>query len=406
MIKIKKKYNIIEYITLFAIIYLSSSFVGIAMNGTINLTLTIMITIISFLLNIKKIKFSTKMWLLILILITLTLISVLLNQDNLYDYIIFLIPLICGFIISNIIEPKLFIKYYDNILYFLSIFSIITFLIINIVPNLLNYFPITINQSGIVMKNLFFSVVYNNSYFNSNYGLFWEPGAYQIFVNIALFFQLFLFKTINKKRVAIYILTIVTTFSTTGYFGLFFLIIIYFLSNNNLGKKRIKNILYIFIFLFISYFIVKNLSENIYFKVFGKLEALFNSSLLTNNQSFISTNIRVNSLKIPLDAFLSNPLFGISFTKLNKLSLVYGQSMLTATPLNWFGLFGLPGGIIFIILNWNWVKNIEKKWYIKILLLLFLLFIVVTENFNRNAFYFLFLFIGMKDKIKRGIDYE
>lgn len=46
-----------------------------------------------------------------------------------------------------------------------------------------------------------------------NCGPFWEPGAFQGFINLSFFLNI-INSTLNKKRLLLYIITLITTFST------------------------------------------------------------------------------------------------------------------------------------------------------------------------------------------------
>jgi hypothetical protein len=59
--------------------------------------------------------------------------------------------------------------------------------------------------------------------FVRNQGCFWEPGVLQIFLNILLFMEGFIFKR-NKWIICLLIITIITTYSTTGILIMLFLL--------------------------------------------------------------------------------------------------------------------------------------------------------------------------------------
>lgn len=75
--------------------------------------------------------------------------------------------------------------------------------------------------------------------FVRNQGLFWEPGILQIFLNILLFLQFFVFQT-SKRKIATTIFIILTTFSTAG-----FLIMLIQILYKVKSLLSLKNFLYI-----------------------------------------------------------------------------------------------------------------------------------------------------------------
>ncbi len=76
-----------------------------------------------------------------------------------------------------------------------------------------------------------------------NYGPFTEPSRFQAFICLALIFELFnheLDRETNWKRVVIYLVTIVSTFSATSYIAVSFVIVAYFTSSQvslSIGKR-------------------------------------------------------------------------------------------------------------------------------------------------------------------------
>lgn len=372
------------------------------MKGTINLSIILLLLSINLIIKKNDVKFQSKDVFIFLLILLFTISTILINGDQLFDYIIFYIVLISAFFFSRIFSFETFIHSYVKIIYFISVFSLLTFTVLVVAPSLLEIFPKYTNSVGLNVNNIFFSVTYNSTYFKSNYGLFWEPGAYQTFLNISLFLELFIFEKIDVKRIIVLIVTILTTFSTTGYIGMILLIITYLVSITTINSNNIKVIAVIIIAGISGFFLISLLPDNIIFKLFGKLEILYNSSIY-NNSSYISTNIRMNSVKAVISSFIKNPFFGVGFSNLNKASYYFGgEGMLTATPLNWFGLYGAVVGVILNYPLWSWTKFINKPLYIRLLVFSFFIIIFLTENYTRNLFYLCFLFIGLSTRKKKN----
>ncbi len=72
-----------------------------------------------------------------------------------------------------------------------------------------------------------------------NSGMFWEPGAYQGYLNLAIAFLL-LIQDFKNKKLCLLILScaLLTTFSTTGYIAYGFILIFYVLYFANLSRLR------------------------------------------------------------------------------------------------------------------------------------------------------------------------
>lgn len=285
---------------------------------------------------------------------------------------------------------------------FLSVFSLCTFALLLTVPSIFAVFPTVTNASGLSVNNLFFAVVHNSSYFNSNFGIFWEPGAYQTFINLALYFQLFVLKDLNIRRITIFLITIFTTFSTTGYLAALLLFGIYLISNRDKTKitirKRRKLIISITMLLIIGLIAFSMLPNNIVFKVFGKLEAIVNPNLINENIAYGSTTARIEALKIPVINFLDSPVLGRGFENLYNYKINNNTNFLTATPLNWFGLFGLFLGVLLNYSLWKFTRISKNPIYIRCLEYGFLNLIILSEYYNMNAFILAIIIYGFSDK--------
>ena len=109
-------------------------------------------------------------------------------------------------------------------IFFLCVSSLIFWVIQLSIPTILSPF-VCLGIFGHPFYNLF---VYAGDMFSfRNGGMFWEPGAFQIFINLALLIELL--KNLPRGRVIlVYVITIITTFSTTGFLGMGMLFLIPF----------------------------------------------------------------------------------------------------------------------------------------------------------------------------------
>lgn len=399
IIKINKKKK--DYIIVFFVIYLSSSFYAVSLPGKTLLLLSIFLAFFSILVNYKNITINTHSYYFLLFLIISSILTLISNQDDVYNYLIFWIVLFVAYSIYVSIKLNDFIYIYIDIMYFLALFSLITFIFSILFPAFPLFFPNITNTANLTVSNLFFSVLHYTSDMSMNFGLFWEPGAYQTFINLALFFHLFVVKELNIKKIIVFIFTIFTTFSSTGYLATMLLLFIFLLINPNILKyefKKYKKIVRLLLGLIILGIITFNFLPNIIkFKVFGKLKILLGDQGL-NNQLYSSTTVRMDSIKYPLMDFMDNPFVGVGISNLYQSAIDNGYNMITSTPVNWFGFFGFFVGLSFIFLLLNWSSIVKGAWFTKLLLLLFLLLIVISENYNRNIFYLLFIFYSFDVK--------
>ena len=119
-----------------------------------------------------------------------------------------------GILFSNLIKSRdSFIKLYIQVLLIMCIYSCICYFL-----NLIFNFTASTPALGTLYKMW---MGQNIRSFSRNSGPFWEPGIFQIYINIALYFALFFFKNKAGKtpwvHIVVFCITILTTISTTGY---------------------------------------------------------------------------------------------------------------------------------------------------------------------------------------------
>lgn len=250
---------------------------------------------ISFLLKSKgKIKSSEIM---LFVCIYTIALSAIYNFDKSFISVIKIASLVVGFYIAKYMNAKLFIKAYVICMTMIGIFSMFTFTFSNVLATI-DFFPRYVSSNGQQFVSLIFSNlrVYPTTF--RNWGPIWEPGAFQAYLIIALFFVFFDDLQLKYKNIIIILLlmTILTTFSTTGFIALPFIIIGYILDSSQ--KKKIQKILIICGgSIFLMWFINRS----------GYFEILFTDKF---KKSFDID--RVATIIYGIKLWLRNPIFGYS----------------------------------------------------------------------------------------------
>ena len=179
-----------------------------------------------FLLRIKVVRFKNTMKKMIVPLVFfLTNILLCFNEmdsSNLNAVLGYIIMMFCGAMTVILVEPHLFAKYYIRILAAYCLISLPCILIASTNESL----AYTLCQSGYDWKTPygyapFYTWGMNGTISLRNSGPFWEPGAFQGYIWIAVLFLLF---DVDKKCIkyrkavfALFIITLLTTQSATGY---------------------------------------------------------------------------------------------------------------------------------------------------------------------------------------------
>ena len=148
-----------------------------------------------------------------------------------------------GLLVLLVLNKK-FLVYYSDIIYFFCILSLVCF-IYNHIWGILPY--ISLGESmdggnGFRVTSIIYTQLYNlNSHglVFRNCGPFWEPGAFQGFINLAITTELLSDKVRDRKwnlKMFICVITVITTYSTGGYIVLALNIIYYLFTNKNLAE--------------------------------------------------------------------------------------------------------------------------------------------------------------------------
>jgi len=310
------------------------------------------------------------------------------NKDYRNGYFIqFFVVLLAAFI-SNRIRLRDFIHYYSNIVYTISILSLVVFVGVSIYPSIINIFPTINNYAGSVFANLFVSnVIINSNNILRNFCIFREPGVFIIYLLLGLIIELYYNGIIDYKRVFVYIVTIVTTFSTTGYILLAFLLLIFIVKNI---RKRIVfwstiGLLCLTIFLIpIEYSVV-----------FAKFD--------THNYAYLSAQSRISSVVIPFMIFvehwygigLSN--FVINYLEYSKIifgRVISPEGDSTNTILNTFAIYGVFYGSILFYGLFKFAKSLCSQKIMAIPIFLILLLISSAEELRFSLLFNIIIMYG------------
>lgn len=280
-----------------------------------------------------------------------------------YFFVRLLIP-----VMYLVIVGKEYYKYYIKILYVYTLISFIFWLIEIIVPSLslllrnwAIYFSKLTGSYVVDYKNISFFLLYTFTYASPyhllprNAGPFWEPGAFAVYLSVALVFIFLSTKSIKNKYVLVFSLAILTTQSTAGYLSLFIFWIWAILSSNTNYK------FFILMIVLVSAFFVYNSAP--FMKL--KLTEAYEQEMSQPLTGF--TSGRLYSARKSINAIGQHPFIGRGIsrrTAYDEYSEFYGSYGIIDIPAR----FGLIMGSIYFILFLNSLRiyaslsNNKNKW--------------------------------------------
>jgi hypothetical protein len=225
---------------------------------------------------------------------------------------------------------------------FISIYSLIIFTILNLVPNAFEIINSTIvpyfNSYDVAMEgNVLIYVLDPNLYPHRNSGPFWEPGAFQGYLNLAIFFSIGKAGSIKFGEFFVLFLALLSTMSSTGYIVFGVIIIIYSLY---FSKKKVK-------YMFIAPLII--ISSIYIFQSIPFLHEKIDTQLSTSNIDSKNAQ-RFNSFGRDLVTFSDNYLVGTGSNIKNRYGTknIEDISFSTTGITNFLATYGIFFSLFYI----------------------------------------------------------
>ena len=293
-----------------------------------------------------------------------------------------LIKLYVAFL-STIIVGIQFRYVYFKVVTFLSTISLLCFFL----TLLLGDFP------GIVVDEIHKSLLFYNHIFIGehdspvgirNCGMFWEPGAFQGYINLVFLLYIKDFMSLYKsykREIWILIITLITTFSTTGYivFGVFLFFVI-------LGS--IRNVV-LRIFAFVIYVLITLLFFfNIDF-LGGKVESQYEESQVIKNEGAASS--RIGSAIVAWENIEQHPYIGNGYLVKERYKKSFFDESTGGN--GFFGsmnVLGIPMILIYLVLLY---KNYKSSSLFKLSFVVVIVILLQGEYFLYYPLFWSLLFI-------------
>lgn len=387
----------IALIGLYALLFVDSSFYLI--HSTVGATRMIIngiaIFCMFFFSQKEKVFESKKTLAYVMFLVYSTLSGLLVGNSK--QVIILALCITGGFFVSIVFDKAEFASSYNKVLYILCIFSLCATALFLVIPQVVISLPTVETEIiDVDFYNAIFTIVADNSHVLRNYGIFWEPGAFAVFISIAIYHEFFEFESISIKRVVIYTATLLTTLSTLGVVCLAVLYIAYFIDSalNSQGQNRKVSIILFVLMIALSVVLLLR-GDDFIFHVFGKFSETASGEM--NN----SLSVRLDSFKYPFQSFITSPVFGLGISEYLVVQHDYCNDLATFTHMNWLMTFGIVGSIVPVVGCARYFLNRKQASASKLILMLFSILLFSTENFLLISFVYILIFLGFNSNEKK-----
>lgn len=323
----------------------------------------------------KNIKVLTYM----LILYIINFVANITGEPNFNAYISYICRMIGTFLLCCFIDLKKFEEIYLRIMFLIALFSLCTFVVVHYLG---------IGHVTLINGFYMFGPFNMQIYVHRNSGIFWEPGAYQLFLSLALFIKMKNCKWdlfYDKKsfiEVVVLVITILSTQSTTAYIE-FALIFIAYL-HANWGKMLIKTKVFVFIpmLTLIGLFVTYLLNTKV-----------ITDKFTTGNISYgFRTNDIVASIEIIIESI---PIIGFGFetSTINNYYRIKGVVQNSVGLLSSIISMGLIYTISYMGFMWEKINMICSNKWDKFTMAALLLLASLTESFYQYPIFFIWIFL-------------
>jgi hypothetical protein len=406
--EIKNSLTLAHYAILLIVIYISDDTFNFGTNE--NYIYLIIKYIVYFFLtryllissNLKFLTVLSKSLIVFYLIVFFVFMTAFFNLELSGGYIYQIWLFFLGLLIVNFYSYKQFLMTYSKIVYYISLISLIIFVISNISPSFFQIFPAQTNSAGATFYNLGFGIVSFENLYVRNMSFFREPGVFMIYLNIAIIFELFFKESVNKRYLFVFIFAIFSTVSTAA-FLILGLILFAYLFTKNRNKAVLNNkILIIGLGIIAVAFILS--SAEFYSMIFDKVgkDSIGEGSSLARGISVIAN----------FNIFLENFIFGtgiksypLEFSRatlaLIGVSLDIGNNTNTITTL--FAVYGLFIGCLFIFMLFGFAKKTSNSLIIRTMIFIVLIMFYSNEDLRYSLMSATFLMWGLKEKHNDGL---
>lgn len=366
----------------------------------VGIMLLIVLLFISLGVSQKILKTNIKMLLFLTIFGFLTCVVNAFYGFSVNDFIIFFSRLLFLCVICSTVEKKHFMQYYIDIMYYMAIVSLVCFVIVGIFPNI--SMPFSMNIEEVNWQGTFYYTLgfYNDITFR-NAGVFTEGGVYQLFLNMALYFAMHVLDDeSNKRKIKVFIVTILTTVSSVGYISLALIMLSVLLKRED-RKKRY------YILIFVAIFAILCIDG---------MTGVLSEKILRQGGSFGS---RYDDMIISILVSKDYPMFGIGVANdyisiweqyINSPLRMTNPTYIELQRSNGLGIVMMRMGIPFTMFYvYMFYRHIKKLLNLKTSICILGAFVITLGALNEpialTTFFLMFLFIWKNDRFQ-GVEGE
>lgn len=411
---ISKKGNYISIvftINVLLLMYLSNGmYPKLHMPGILNIILIVMSCLVSFAILKKPMLFSRRNIIITLIILLIQCITIMIYGFSPTLDIYQIGSVVCALLFTSIITFENFIKGYQKTIIFLALVSIVLYFIGSITPVFSNIPSVLLNSTNTegtyTLLGTFVIRIKTTYTYYRNFGIFSEPGQFQLFLSIGLIIELFFRSHINWRNLVILGIAILTCNSTNGYISFILILLAYILNSNHNESKRVKKIrlfLTVSLISLLAYIFIAEDTSKLVNEYSGKIKGLFAEYSYLDSGTGLE---RRRAFDVALSIFLQYPIFGLGYKGMTDYiqNLSSDGFLMTFTPLNWFARFGFLYGVIANIGYLGAFCKKPVKYMSKLVLIIALFAMISSQAVNADIFMWVLIFYGLHNLTMKNFE--
>ncbi len=278
----------------------------------------------------------------------------------------YILKMFIPYFIVKIIGASFFEKLY-RFLFILVIIATSLYIVEVIAPSFVKSLTPYLNfllHGRMLANGDFYIIVYKHlgayahyyGIFPRNCGFMWEPGAYAWILNFMIVYKLHRDNYVLDKKVLLLVLALISTFSTAGYLGLFFIVIFYLI------KRGTRTALLILPFVFLAF-------------IFGSVK-LFNSADFMSEKLTYYQEIGMDVREATFGEQSWERVTRIAMGRIsleNSLVRPWGDGInLSSYIVRKYGEISSPNALASLLSEWGWLG--------------FIAFVIAVWRFNPAGF--------------------
>lgn len=378
----------ITYLLFFGCLFCASMYMFESYSGTVSSILLLTLSVLIYLLNIKPLVKSQILH--CLIILSFIMFSTGVNRSFTSIDIRTVIIVISSYLVIQSFSYEDFLKKYTDCIVVIALFSIVVYFLYKAAPEAFGAFPRHLwRNHSVLFVNLWLSVVPvgMHDYFR-NFGIFYEPGIFQFYLNIALLIELFSNKKINVFRVLVLVVAVITTLSTNGYISIVLVLFVYgffvILGSGN-RDKIYRKIGFLALLAAIAIIFVVLIDKGIIgSRVFMKFSK--------TNASYYD---RTSAISYALSKIFQNPLLGVAARGIED------SYNATFTPLNWMMLYGIVVEVYALVGYSKMFSMLTSNRWVKIFVVAAAFSTILTQELSFEWIVWCFIFCGIKNGVSK-----